>query len=110
MKPDSLVRTLLIVIAVFLGLIVLRPQGAENAQAQSLQKFDVYIEPGTTMLRTPDSSQQVLGKVIVDLRNGKVWGFPTLGSQPYPMDATKSVPPVSHPIYLGQYDLAATAR
>ena len=110
MKPDSLVRTLLIVIAVFLGLIVLRPQGVEKVQAQSLQKFDVYIEPGTTMLRTPDSSQQVLGKVVVDLRNGKVWGFPTLGSQPYPMDPTKSVPPVSHPIYLGQYDFAATAR
>ena len=110
MKPDLLVRTLLIVIAVFLGLIVLRPQVVEKTQAQTLQKFDVYIEPGTTMLRTPDGSQQVLGKVVVDLRNGKVWGFPTLGSQPYPMDSTQPAPPVSHPPYLGQYDFAATTR
>jgi hypothetical protein len=110
MKQYSLVRTLLIVIAVFLCFIVLRPQSAAKAQAQTLQKFEVYIEPETTTLRTPDGSQQVLGKVVVDLRNGKVWGFPTLGPQPYPMDPTQSTPPVSHPIYLGQYDFAAMTR
>jgi hypothetical protein len=101
MKTDSLLKTLLLVVAVLLGLIMLRP---------FLPRYELYIEPGTTMLRTPDGSQQVLGKVVVDLRNGKVWGFPTLGAQPYPSDPTQTTPPVSHPIYLGQYDLAATSR
>jgi hypothetical protein len=110
MKTNSLVRILLLVVAVFLGLILLRPQGAETAQVPFLPQYEVYIEPGTTMLRTPDGSQQVLGKVVVDLRNGKVWGFPTLGAQPYPSDPTQTTPPVSHPIYLGQYDFAAMTR
>jgi hypothetical protein len=110
MKTDSLLKTLLLVVAVLLGLIMLRPQGAETAQVPFLPRYELYIEPGTTMLRTPDGSQQVLGKVVVDLRNGKVWGFPTLGAQPYPSDPTQTTPPVSHPIYLGQYDLAATSR
>jgi hypothetical protein len=110
MKTDSLLRTLLLVVAVFLGLILLRPQGAETAQVPFLPQYEVYIEPGTTMLRTPDGSQQVLGKVVVDLRTGKVWGFPTLGTQPYPSDPTQTTPPVSHPIYLGQYDFAAMTR
>ncbi len=111
MKPDPFVRTLLIVITVFLGLMALRPVVApEKAQAESAQKFDFYIEPGTTMLRAPDSSRQVTGKVVVDLRSGKIWGFPTLGPQPYPTDAAKSEPPVSDPIYLGRYNFAATNK
>ena len=110
MKPDPLVKALLILITVFLSVIALRPLAARQAQADSPQRFDLYIEPGTTTLRAPDSSRQVMGKVVVDLRNGKVWGFPTLGSQPYPMDITKTEPPVSRPIYLGQYDFAATSR
>ncbi len=110
MKPDPLVRALLIIIAVFLGLITLRPLAAEKAQAESSQKFDFYIEPGTTTLRAPDGSRQVMGKVVIDLRHGRVWGFPTLGSQPYPVDTTKLEPPLSRPIYLGQYDFAATNR
>jgi len=36
-----------------------------------------------------------------------VWGFPTLSSDPYPVDVTKAAPPTSKPIYLGKYDFAA---
>jgi len=110
MKPNTLVRVLLLIIAVLLGALVLRPLAQQKAHAQALQKYDLYIEPGITMVRSPDATLQVQGKVVVDLRNGKVWGFPTLGTQPYPMDATKSAPPVSHPIYLGQFDFAAMNR
>jgi len=59
------------------------------------------------MLRTPDGSRQVLGKVVVDMKSGDVWGFPTLSSDPYPVDVTKAEPPTSKPIYLGKYDFAA---
>jgi hypothetical protein len=63
------------------------------------------------MLRTPDNSQQVYGKVAIDMRTGKIWGFPTFQqSSPYPIDVTKSSPPTSHPIYLGKFALADTQK
>ena len=110
MKRDPFVRIFLAAIAAFLGLIALRPLIPEKVEAQAHPKYEFYIEPGTTTVRAPDGSTQVIGKVVVDLRNGKVWGFPTLGPQPYPMDPTKTEPPVSHPVYLGQYDFSATNR
>jgi hypothetical protein len=52
------------------------------------------------MLRAPDGSRQVLGKVMIDLSTGKVWGFPTTVEQPYPVDVMKSQPPTSTPFLL----------
>jgi hypothetical protein len=80
------------------------------AFAQSSSDDAVYIEPGVRMLRAPDGSRQVLGKVVVDLHNGNVWGFPTTVDQPYPVDITSQPPPTSKPFLLGKYDLAAMHR
>jgi hypothetical protein len=111
MKPNLFVKTLLFLITVFLGLIALRPLVApQKAQAESEKKFDFYFEPGTTRLTSPDGSQNVIGKVVVDLRNGKIWGFPTLRPEPYPGATDTGQPPVVKPIYLGRYDFTATAR
>jgi hypothetical protein len=44
--------------------------------------------------------------VVVDLSNGKIWGFPTWSDKPYPADSTKSTPPISRPFYLGKFDLS----
>ena len=77
MKRDPFVRIFLAAIAAFLGLIALRQLIPEKVEAQAHPKYDFYIEPGTTTVRTPDGSAQVIGKAVVDLRNGKVWGFPT---------------------------------
>ncbi|HXZ79527.1 MAG TPA: hypothetical protein VEG30_06325 [Terriglobales bacterium] len=107
MQIDRLAKLLLLLIAIFLGVIGLRPVLApEPVQAQP-DGSNLYIEPGTTMLRAPDGSTQVQGKVVIDLSNGKVWGYPTLNSAPYPIDVTTSTPPVSRPIYLGRFDLGA---
>jgi hypothetical protein len=57
------------------------------------------------MLRAPDASRQVMGKVIIDMRNGNVWGFPTLGHEPYPAAGPNSTPPTSHPFLLGKFAL-----
>jgi hypothetical protein len=46
--------------------------------AQSGQPYPFYIEPGIVMLRAPDGSKQVYGRMVVDLGNGKISGFPTL--------------------------------
>jgi hypothetical protein len=112
MKPDLYTKALLILIAVFLGILALRPLAAPPPAHAAAQPsvYPFYIEPGTTMVRSPDGRRQVLGKVMVDMTTGNVWGFPTLNAQPYPMDSTTTEPPVSSPIYLGRYDFSAAIR
>jgi hypothetical protein len=108
MRFHRIEKTILLLIVVLLSVIALRSyQTPQRVEAQSSGRYDFYIEPGTYMLRTPDGSRQVLGKVVVDMKSGDVWGFPTLSSDPYPVDVTKTVPPTSKPIYLGKYDFAA---
>jgi hypothetical protein len=106
MKSDWLVGFLLLAIAISLGAIALRPYVAPpavEAQAGEAQRF--YIEPGTTMLRAPDGSRQVLGKVVIDLHNGNVWGFPTLAHEPYPTAGGQTTLQTSHPFLLGKFAL-----
>ncbi len=111
MRSDAVVKLLLAAIAVFLGLIALRPYLAPPAaRAQAAEPYPLFIEPGTFSLLSPDGRSQQIGKVVVDLRNGNVWGFPTLSTRPYPVDSTKPAAPVSHPMYLGQFDFAAMNR
>ncbi len=109
MKIDVLTKSLLAVIALSLSVIAVHPFIAPQpvAAADLTPNSALYIEPGTTTLRSPGADRAVTGKVVVDLTNGNVWGFPTLTNAPYPLDATKNSPPVSRPIYLGKYDFAA---
>jgi hypothetical protein len=98
-------------LALFVGvagtrLLEPRPIYAQSDGANT----SLYIEPGVRMLRAPDASRQVLGKVVIDLRSGNVWGFPTTVDQPYPVDGTSQQPPTSEPFLLGKYDLAAMQR
>jgi len=108
MNSDCQSRALLIVIAGLLAVIALRPYVAPPmpVRGESNAGYPVFIEPGVTLLRAPDGSGQVLGKVVVDLRNGNVWGFPTTTRDPYPVAATSTKTPVSHPFLLGRYELA----
>jgi hypothetical protein len=111
MKVDWFVKTLLVIIAVSLGAIALRPVlSPPSVRAQGPEVYPFYIEPGTAMLRAPDGSRQVFGKVVIDLRNGKVWGFPTLTQDPYPFDPTKSSPPTSHPFLLAKFAFGDTDK
>ena len=93
---------LLLLIAVALVAIAIRPYVSRKlAQAQSGLPYPLYIEPGTQMLRAPDGSKQVYGRVMIDMRTGKVWGFPTNRTDTYPTNAMESKPEVSHPFALG---------
>jgi hypothetical protein len=88
-------------------MIALRPYLAPPVvEAESGEGQPFYIEPGVAMLRAPDGSRQVLGKVVVDLRNGNIWGFPTLTQDPYPAAGANTTPPASHPFLLGRFALA----
>jgi hypothetical protein len=111
MKMDWFVKLLLFTIAVFLGAIALRPVFVPSpVNAQGAEGYPIYIEPGTAMLRAPDGSRQVYGKVVIDLRNGKVWGFPTLTQDPYPVDQVNSGPPTSHPFLLAKFAFGDTDK
>jgi hypothetical protein len=109
MRIDALTKLLLAIIAVSLAIIAARPLvSPEPARAADVENSPfLWIEPGTTNLRSPNGERNVIGKVVVDMNNGNVWGFPTLTNAPYPVDTTRTTPPVSHPIYLGKYDFAA---
>ena len=108
MKKDILVKIQLTLIIALLAVLAIRPLiSPPGSHAQGPHLFgSIYIEPGVTMLRAPDGSQQVLGKVVIDLDTGKVWGFPTAGQQPYPVDIMKSKPPTSVPFLLAKYNLS----
>lgn len=98
-------------IAIFLGSLALRPAvDPPRVEAQSDRAY-LFVEPGTTIIRPPDgASGQIQGKVVIDLRSGDVWGFPTTSTAPYPVDLARSEPPVSKPIYLGRFDFGAMRR
>jgi hypothetical protein len=112
MRSNRLTHVMLMVIALSVGTIALRElRTPPTTQAQSSDIYPFYIERGTRMLRAPDNGRQVLGKVVVDLRNGNIWGFPTLTQEPYPIDATGNTKaPTSHPFLLGKLDFAVTNK
>ena len=104
MRTDMRTNFLLVLIAIALITIAIRPYLApQPVQAQSGDPYPFYIEPGTKMLRAPDGSRQVYGRVIVDMRTGKVWGFPTFTPDTYPVNGADSKPQTSHPFVLGKF-------
>ena len=110
-RLDLYTRAILTTIAISLGVLVLRPALTPIAvQAQS-ETPALFIEPGTTSIRNPDGSFQGAGKVVVDLRTGDIWGFPTISPLTvYPMDGSATKPPTIKPIYLGRFDFSAMKR
>lgn len=104
MKVDRFTQAMLLLIALFVGILVLRPvfQPAP-VRAQAEDGYPFFIEPGVTMIRKPDGTAQVYGKMVVDMRSGDIWGFPTLTQSPYPVDTAQTKPPKSYPIYLGKF-------
>jgi hypothetical protein len=48
--------------------------------------------------------------MVVDLRNGKAWGFPTFTQDPYPVDMMNSAPPTSHPFLLSKFAFSDTDK
>jgi hypothetical protein len=104
MRRENLTVALLAIIAVALVAIAVQPMFTpRTAEAQSTLGYPFYIEPGSEMLRAPDGSSQVYGKVVVDMRTGKIWGFPTLAPQSYPSNGMQNKPPTSRPFELGRF-------
>jgi len=112
MKLNLFDRVVLGLAMLFLGMIALRPLLKPNvamAQTKGVQDH-LYIEPGISILRSPDNEILTQGKVVVDLTTGNIWGFPTGADIPYLIDPLKPKPLMSTPIFLGKFDLAAMHR
>ena len=74
MRFDWVTKILLLVIALFLGILVFRPVvEPQPVFAQDGTPYPFHIEQGTVTLRKPDGTQ-TWGKIVVDMRNGNVWG------------------------------------
>lgn len=111
MKLDWFVRSALAAIVLLLVVLVVSPWSQPvPVQAQAADARELYVEPGYTMLRKPDGSGQMYGKMMIDMRTGDIWGFPTMIEGPYPVDPGKSEPPKSHPMYLGKFVLSEATR
>jgi hypothetical protein len=111
MKSNSVTNLLLFLIVVLLSVIATRSlRTPETVHAQAASAYPFYFEPGTYMLRAPDGSSQVYGKVAVDLRTGKIWGFPTLGPQPFPVNMIDNKPQTSRPFAMGRFAFEDTDK
>lgn len=110
MNNRKTTNILLLTIAIALIAIALRPLIAPKAAEAVSEAYPLYVEPGVTMLRSPDGTTNVYGKVMVDMATGKIWGFPTLTNAPYPVDVGTTKPPISHPMLLGTFDLRGTEK
>lgn len=110
MRIDTYTKLVLTAIALLLAVIALRLSTNPVPVMAGVSASDLYIEPGVYMLRSPDGMRQQLGKVVVDLRTGTVWGFPTRTHDPYPVSAVSTAPAVSTPFQMGKLDLKSLDR
>ena len=110
MKPQTTTHILLALIALLLLALVLRPFRDPSPVLAQSPDPNFFFEPGTFLVRAPDNSQQVYAKVVVDLSNGRIWGFPTLTPLPYPSDPIYNKAQTSHPFMLGRFALEDTRK
>ena len=106
MHSDLYTKCVLTAIALLLGAMVVQRAATPPLVSAQSNGQHLYIEPRTSTIRKPDGTQQVEGKVVINTQTGDIWGFPTLSGMPYPVDPTRSEPPVSTPIYLGRFDFS----
>lgn len=106
MKSRTVTNLLLLVNGLGLLVVAGRPLIAPGkVEAQYSSGYPFYVEPGVVMLRAPDGSRQVYGRMMIDMRTGKIWGFPTNTQDPYPVNVVDSKPQTSHPFLLGRFAL-----
>ena len=106
MRSDLYTRLVLTVIAVFLGVLALRPLFTTTAvKAQGDTGCGCLLfDPTVTQIISPNGETSVPGRVAIDQRTGNVYGFPAdpLG---YPRDPGKNQPALSNPVLLGRFNL-----
>jgi hypothetical protein len=110
-RLDLYSKSVLTVIALLLAMLVMRPSQVHADSNDSPAPF--YVEPGTSPIRNLNGGVPGDGKVVINMTNGEVWGFPTHGAgAPYPIDALNlnNKTPIAKPVYLGKFDFTEIRR
>jgi hypothetical protein len=108
MRLDLYTKAVLTAITLLLAVLALQSTLHTVPVLADSDQPHFYIEPGITNLRKTDGSSLGDGKVVIDLRNGDVWGFPTVQfGALYPVDISTNKPPTATPTYLGRFDFSA---
>ena len=104
MKPDVYMKITLTAIAIFLGVVALRPLLApDNARAESTSAF-APLQFSESLNEFESKNGRMVGRLAIDLRTGNIYGFPTDGN-PYPRNPLKQGVVVSDPVLLGRFNL-----
>lgn len=106
MQRDLYLRVVLTLIAVFLGILALRPLLAPaGVRAQSDGGCScLQFDPGVKQIVVPSGEASVPGRIAIDLRTGNVYGFPA-DPVGYPRRPADDRPAVSNPVLLGRFNL-----
>ncbi len=110
LSVDFYTKMVLTAIALLLAALLFRPVVAPSGVRAQSNSARFYVEPGSTLIRKPSGDLQLPGKVVIDLENGDIWGFPTNQDFFYPVDYMNKTAPTAPAIYLGRYDFAGMKR
>ena len=102
-RVDLYTKVVLTAAVQLLGVLALQPWLSPAAVRAEAETTSLYIEPGLTRIPGPNLGPDTMGKLVIDLKTGDAWGFPTIFTN-YRESA------VSKPIYIGRMDLAAMKR
>ena len=104
-RVDFYTKAILTAIALLLAALVMKPVPV----AADSESPILYIEPGTSPIRSLNGGVPGEGKVVINLSTGDVYGFPTHGTgAPYPVDPflADGRPTVVRPVFLGKFDFS----
>jgi hypothetical protein len=102
MRIDLLKKFLLLMIAISLAAIAVRPYVHPVAARAQSSSDPFYVEPGVRMLRATDGSKPGVRASGVGHADWDDLGFPTYNPDPYPSNGMDTKLQVSHPFVLGK--------
>lgn len=108
-KSDAYIKITLTAIAVFLGILALRPLlSPASTPAESTATF-APLQFSESINEFESKNGHMIGRLAIDLRTGNIYGFPTDGNA-YPRNPLKAGIVVSEPVLLGRFDLDKLAN
>jgi len=104
MKSDIYTKIMLTTIAIFLGILALRPLIAPGNDLEESTAVSAPLQFSENLGEFESKNRRMGGRLAIDLRTGNVYGFPTDGNF-YPRNPLKEGIVVSDPILLGRFNL-----
>ena len=102
-RIDLYTKVMLTAVVLLLGVLALQPFLSPAAVKAESEAASLFIEPGLTRIPGQGPNSDTMGKLVIDLRTGEAWGFPTMFTN-YRESA------ISKPVYIGRMDFGAMKR